>query len=42
MPAESAFVAPTLNTYTDLQDFLLADPLHDVDEQAGWPHVNAG
>lgn len=36
------FIQPTLNRYTDLQDFLLADPLHDVDEQAGWPHVRAG
>lgn len=42
-PASGAipFVAPVLNKYTDMQDFLLADPLHDVDEQAGWPHVRA-
>jgi hypothetical protein len=37
----SAFSPPTLAKYTDLQDFLLADPLHDVDEQAGWPHARA-
>jgi hypothetical protein len=35
------FTPPTLTKYTDLQDFLLADPLHDVDEQAGWPHARA-
>lgn len=36
------FVEPKLNKYTDLQDFLLADPIHDVDEQAGWPHARTG
>jgi hypothetical protein len=27
---------PTLNQYTDMQDLLLLDPIHDVDEM-GWP-----
>jgi Coenzyme PQQ synthesis protein D (PqqD) len=27
---------PVLNKYTDLQDLLLLDPIHDTDE-AGWP-----
>ena len=30
------FDALTLETYTDMQDLLLLDPVHDVD-QAGWP-----
>ena len=30
------FVAPELHVYTDMQDLLLLDPIHDVDE-AGWP-----
>jgi hypothetical protein len=30
------FVAPILNKYTDMQDLLLLDPIHEVDE-AGWP-----
>jgi hypothetical protein len=30
------FVAPVLHKYTDMQDLLLLDPIHDVDE-AGWP-----
>jgi hypothetical protein len=30
------FTAPTLEVYTDMQDLLLLDPIHDVDE-AGWP-----
>jgi hypothetical protein len=32
------FEAPVLNRYTDMQDLLLLDPIHDVDE-AGWPTV---
>jgi hypothetical protein len=31
-----AFVAPVLHKYTDMQDLLLLDPIHEVDE-AGWP-----
>jgi len=30
------FEAPALNKYTDMQDLLLLDPIHDVDE-TGWP-----
>ncbi len=32
------FVAPTLQKYTDMQDLLLLDPIHDVDEK-GWPII---
>jgi hypothetical protein len=35
----ASFEAPVLAVYTDMQEFLLADPLHDVEEGAGWPHV---
>jgi hypothetical protein len=35
------FVMPPLQVYTDMQEFMLVDPLHDVDETAGWPHVKA-
>lgn len=31
-----AFQAPSLHKYTDMQDLLLLDPIHEVDEQ-GWP-----
>lgn len=31
------FTAPSLHKHTDLQELLLLDPIHDVDE-AGWPH----
>ena len=30
------FERPKLGKYTDMQDLLLADPIHEVDEQ-GWP-----
>ena len=32
------FEAPILHKYTDMQDLLLLDPIHEVDE-AGWPSV---
>ena len=34
------FVAPALNKHTDMQDLLLLDPIHEVDE-TGWPSVKA-
>jgi len=34
------FVTPTLKKYVDMQDLLLADPIHDV-EAAGWPNLAA-
>ncbi|HEY3812802.1 MAG TPA: PqqD family protein [Caulobacteraceae bacterium] len=34
--ARGAYRTPTLAVYTDMQDLLLLDPIHDVDE-AGWP-----
>ncbi len=37
-----AFAAPVLAKYTDMQEFMLVDPLHDVDLAAGWPHAAAG
>jgi hypothetical protein len=35
------FEAPTLHKYTDMQELLVLDPIHEVDE-AGWPHSLAG
>lgn len=32
----ATFHAPVLNVYSDMQDLLLLDPIHDVDA-AGWP-----
>ena len=32
----SGFALPTLQVFTDLEDLLLLDPIHEVDEE-GWP-----
>lgn len=37
---KQTFTLPRLNKYTDMQDLLLLDPIHDVTE-TGWPHVPA-
>ncbi len=34
------FAAPQLERFTDMQDLLLLDPVHEVSE-AGWPHAGA-
>ncbi len=31
------FDIPQLEAYSDMQDLLLLDPIHDVDEEKGWP-----
>ena len=36
-----AWAPPSIQVYTDMQDFLRLDPIHDV-TPAGWPHANAG
>jgi hypothetical protein len=35
--AGAAFAAPVVERYADLEQLLLADPLHEVDDM-GWPH----
>lgn len=37
--APATFVKPVLQKFGDMQDLLLLDPIHEVDEQ-GWPHVS--
>jgi hypothetical protein len=37
----AAFEVPALVKYSDMQNLLLSDPIHDVDE-AGWPHLGPG
>jgi hypothetical protein len=34
------FAAPVLNTFSDMQELLLLDPIHEVDA-AGWPVAKA-
>lgn len=35
--ADQPFCTPTLTKFTDMQELLLVDPIHEVDPQAGWP-----
>ena len=37
----AAFETPAFAKYNDMQNLLLSDPIHDVDE-AGWPHLDPG
>ncbi len=30
--------APSIEAFDDLADLMLADPIHDVDAEMGWPH----
>ena len=32
-----AFVAPDLRKFTDMEELLLVDPIHEVNPEAGWP-----
>jgi hypothetical protein len=34
--ARTGYVEPKLSTYTDMQELLLLDPIHETDD-AGWP-----
>jgi hypothetical protein len=34
------FVSPGFTTFTDMQDIILLDPVHEVDTR-GWPHASA-
>lgn len=32
----------TIKSFEDLADLIMTDPIHDVDEGAGWPHRPSG
>lgn len=36
LPAKLVFSMPQMNKYADMQDLLMLDPIHEVDE-TGWP-----
>ena len=38
IPPAAAWVAPTLQAFTDMRDLLLFDPIHEVGPE-GWPHA---
>ena len=35
------FATPSFTAFTDMQDIILLDPVHEVDTR-GWPHASAG
>lgn len=35
--SQESYQTPTLQKYTDMEDLLLLDPIHDTSDQ-GWPH----
>jgi hypothetical protein len=35
----SLLIPPTIEAYDDLSDLIVADPIHDVDQNAGWPKL---
>jgi len=37
-PEMAVFEPPALEKFTDMQDLILLDPVHEVDER-GWPHT---
>lgn len=39
LEARGPWEAPALEKFTDMEDLLALDPVHDVDEAAGWPSV---
>jgi hypothetical protein len=40
-PSRKPFASPALHKYTDMQELLLIDPIHEVDE-TGWPNIAGG
>jgi hypothetical protein len=41
VPANMEYIEPSLNKYTDMEDLLLLDPVHQVDD-TGWPDKKPG
>ncbi len=35
-----AFIEPKLEVYRDMQNLLMVDPIHEVDNDLGWPEVS--
>jgi hypothetical protein len=35
------YAKPGIKKYEDLQDLLLLDPIHEVDEETGWPNLKS-
>jgi len=42
LPAAAAFDGLTVHSFSDLEEILWVDPVHDVDEATGWPTLPTG
>ena len=38
---DQPFEPPRLQKFEDMQDLILLDPVHEIDEEAGWPHARS-
>jgi hypothetical protein len=41
IPSKGTYVSPQIESYTDMQELLLIDPIHEVDVYTGWPQKSA-
>lgn len=41
-PLPSAFEPPAIETFEDISEIIMMDPIHDVDSAAGWPNADPG
>jgi hypothetical protein len=41
LTAAAEFTPPVLEKYTDMQDLLLIDPIHEVNDAHGWPKMKS-
>jgi hypothetical protein len=37
-----SFAPPALERYDDIANIITMDPIHDVDQSAGWPRRSGG
>jgi hypothetical protein len=37
----SGLLEPSFEAYSDMQDLVLLDPVHQVDDERGWPHTQS-
>lgn len=37
--AKLQYTPPQIEKFEDMQDLILLDPIHEVDEDEGWPHL---
>lgn len=38
IPTRKPFTAPILDRFTDMQELILLDPVHEIQDDAGWPY----